>query len=462
MVTSSTAAPEGPAVRAPEGALHAGADHVTPYDRLVWDDEDVDGLLADGERREELEAFFGAAEYRALVRLARAARARGAPVDSHATIIVPGIMGTQLGMARLAPLPRDILWLDPVDISSGRLTELTLPGTADGSTAPVRTQGIVLYTYLRLKLHLRAAGARPVFHPYDWRLGIDLLGRELAERLRSEPSSSIALVGHSMGGLVCRAALACAGGEKVRRLVLLGTPHFGSFAPVQALRGCCSVVRRIARLDAHHTPQRLAAEVFNTFPSLYHMLPRAGHSGGLDLFDIAAWPRAGPRPLPALLESGRTIDRALAPADARCLNVIGVGCETVTAIARRDDQFVYTITRHGDSTVPVACAHLPGARNFHATAAHSELARDSTIAAAVVDLLRGGSTRRLAPEWKTTSRAEARISERALLHRSGEKVDWARLTPEERRSFLQNLNEPLTLRLRIPARARKRRPLRSA
>lgn len=451
---------------APESALHAGADHVTPYDRLVWDDEEVERLLAEGERREELEAFFGAAEYRVLGRLARAARARRGPVDSHPTIIVPGIMGTQLGMARLAPLPRDILWLDPVDISSGRLTELTLPGTAPertahGGTGPVRTQGIVLYTYLRLKLHLRAAGARPVFHPYDWRLGIDVLGRELAERLRSEPSPSIALVGHSMGGLVCRAALACAGGEKVRRLVLLGTPHFGSFAPVQALRGCCAVVRRIARLDSEHTPQRLAAEVFNTFPSLYHMLPQAGHSGRLDLFDLAAWPRAGPRPLPALLESGRTIHRALAPADARCLNVIGVGCETVTAIARRDEQFVYTITRHGDSTVPVACAHLPGARNFHATVAHSELARDSTIAAAVIDLLRGGSTRRLACEWRTMSRAEARISERALLRGAGEKVEWARLTPEERRSFLQNLNEPLKLRLRIPARARKRRTLRS-
>ena len=456
-MTSSARAHSSPEIPALESALHAGADHVTPYDRLVWDDEQVEQLLAAGEQREELETFFGPLEYRALVRLARAARERGPPTDSHPTIIVPGIMGTQLGIARHAPLPRDILWLDPVDISCGRLTELTLPGTAR-----VSSQGIVLYTYLRLRLHLRAAGARPVFHPYDWRRGVDVLGRELAERLRSDPTPRIALIGHSMGGLVCRAALACPGGDKVQRVVLLGTPHFGSFAPVQALRGCCSVVRRIARLDPQHTPEHLAAQVFNTFPSLYHMLPAAGVSGRLDLFDIRSWPTSGPRPLPELLDAGRAIHGALAPPDARMVNVIGVGKETVTAIAKRGDQFVYTITRHGDSTVPVACAHLPGAHNVHAAVEHSELARDSTVAAAVIELLRSGSTRRLAAQWQTASRAEARISERALRRSSGEKVDWARLTPAERRSFLQNLNEPLKLRLAIPARARKRRPRRRA
>jgi pimeloyl-ACP methyl ester carboxylesterase len=456
VAATSPPAGESPGAAAPEGAaLHAGADHVTPYDRLVWDDDEIERLLVRGERREELEAFFGAAEYRELARLARVAHRRPAPTDGHPTIIVPGIMGTQLGTARHAPLPRDILWLDPLDISSGRLTELRLPGTAR-----VSPQGIVLYTYLRLKLHLRAAGARPVFHPYDWRLGIDVLGRELAERLRSEPSAKIALVGHSMGGLVCRAALACPGGDKVERLVLLGTPHFGSFAPVQALRGCCSVVRRIARLDSHHTAERLAAEVFNTFPSLYHMLPAEGYSGRLDLFDIANWPRTGPVPVPAMLESARAIQGALAPPDARYANVIGVGHETVTAIERRGDQFVYTLTRHGDNTVPVACAHLPGARNFHVAVEHAELARDAAVAAAVIDLLRGGSTRRLAREWSTKSRAEAHIGDRALRQSSGGKVDWGHLTPEERRSFLQNLNEPLKLRLRIPARARKQRQLR--
>ena len=43
--------------------------------------------------------------------------------------------------------------------------------------------------------------------------------------------------------------------EHVKRVVLLGTPNFGSFAPVQALRGTYAVVRKIARL-VEQTPRR--------------------------------------------------------------------------------------------------------------------------------------------------------------------------------------------------------------
>ncbi len=43
----------------------------------------------------------------------------------------------------------------------------------------------------------------------------------------------VALVGHSMGGLVCRAYLQRHGGAKIARLVTLGTPHHGSaLAPI--------------------------------------------------------------------------------------------------------------------------------------------------------------------------------------------------------------------------------------
>ncbi len=440
-------ATEPPPVR--ETRPYPGWDHVTPYDRLVWTDDDVERLLASGEQRQELEAFFGLGEYRELTRIARAARSAAPGTGSQRVLIVPGIMGSQLGLPRRAPLPRDILWVDPVDIGLGRLTALALP---DGHA--ITSYGVVLYSYLRIKLYLRAAGIDAAFHCYDWRLGIDGLGRELAQRLQAEPCTKVSLVGHSLGGLVSRAALACPGGDKVERLVLLGTPNSGAFGAVQALRGTYSVVRKIARLDWRHTAEALAASAFKTFPSIYHMLPRAKHSGGIDLFDPAAWPRSGPQPDPALLEPARTIDRALAPPDERCAAIVGVGQETVTAVARRRDQFVYTITRHGDGTVPVSCARLEGARNFHAAVSHSDLTRDRTVAAAVVDLLRRGSTRRLPSEWTSGSVAEAHVSDRDLGRTQVEKVDWAQLTPDERREFRQNLDEPLTLRLRVPARLR--------
>ena len=56
-------------------------------------------------------------------------------------------------------------------------------------------------------------------------------------------------------------------------LVLLGTPNCGSFAAVQAVRGTYAVVRRLAQLAARASAEELAAQVFNTFPSLYDLLP---------------------------------------------------------------------------------------------------------------------------------------------------------------------------------------------
>src|ERR1700689_4593231 len=154
-------------------------DYVSPYDRLSWSDREVEHLLATGVHRRELVSYFGTLEYRELARLARAARIAVTRADAPLVFIVPGIMGSQLGLARSAPLPHDILWLDPIDITAGRPNKLKPPRT-DG----VVPLGVVLYTYLRLKLHLQAAGFSPVFHDYDWRLGVDVLGRALAERLR--------------------------------------------------------------------------------------------------------------------------------------------------------------------------------------------------------------------------------------------------------------------------------------
>ena len=425
----------------PEGA----SDHVTPYDRLAWSDGEVESLLASGAHAQELTAYFGDEEYRVLARLARAAAATEVRRDAGRTIIVPGIMGTQLGIARRAPLPPDILWLDPVDISIGRLTALRAP-----HQGAIRPLGVVLYSYLRLKLLLRIAGLDPLFYDYDWRRGIDELGRELAQRLQAQPPGRLTIVAHSMGGLLARTALTHPGGARIERLVLLGVPNFGSFAVVQALRGTYAVVRKIARVDAVHTAEYLAGEVFATFPSLYHMLPAPGYSGSTDLFDAAQWPRSGPQPAKELLSEARAIGRLLAPPDERFAVIVGVDQETVTAVRRSRDDFVYTITRHGDGTVPTECARLPGARTYHVPVSHSELTRNATVARAVADLLTTGATRRLKSQLRRAGLAAARISDRALRKTHAAKVIWTALDPDERRVFLQNLNEPPHLKLRAP------------
>ena len=136
-------------------------------------------------------------------------------------------------------------------------------------------------------------------------------------------------------------------------------------------------------------------------------------------------------------------------ADGRFLAIAGVGQETVTAVSKAKDGFVYTLTRHGDGTVPAAAPPRRRAPYF-VNAAHSDLTRDAHVASAIVDLLRKGNTTRLPARWKTSSRAQARVSDRSCATHIG-KVDWTGLTPTQRRDFLQNLNEPLKLRLRVPA-----------
>jgi pimeloyl-ACP methyl ester carboxylesterase len=420
----------------------ATREHVTPYDRFAWGDTEIERWLASGAHAEELGAYFGRGEYRQLAALAR--RAERAPVNTKAprVILVPGMMGSQLGLLRPPPLPNDILWIDPIDIQHGRLELLRLPGPAR-----VVALGVVLFSYLRLKLQLRAHGFAVESHDYDWRLSVLELGEQLAARVRSVASGYVAIVAHSMGGLVARVALARPGTAHVARLILLGTPNLGSFAAVQALRGTYAVVRKVARLDGNRSAETLTRAVFSSFPGLYDLLPCDGDA---DLFDPACWPASGPRPRAPLLRAARRARRHYAAADERFAVIAGTGQETVTAAARHREEFVYTLTRHGDGTVPTASAVLPGAHCVYARVAHSELTRDPEVAAAVVDLLRRGRTTRLPQQWRSASRACVRVTDRQLQRSQLQKVDWGALTPEQRRLFLENLNEPPHLKLRVP------------
>jgi pimeloyl-ACP methyl ester carboxylesterase len=429
-------------------------DHITPYDRFGSLESQIEQWLASGARRRELRDYFGPAEYRRLASLARRARAIRPRDPALRVLIVPGIMGSQLGLARAPPLPNDIVWLDPLDIQRGRLAALRLP-----APAPVVPLGAVLFSYLRLKLYLRARGFAVDVHDYDWRLPIAHSGRVLAERLRALGSAPVAIVAHSMGGLVSRAALALPDTRHVERLVLLGTPNCGSFAAVQALRGTDAVVRKVARLAERDSAESLAENIFSTFPSLYELLP-SGPCGpaGADLFDAGAWPAVGPQPHPALLQAARSTAQQLAPADERFAIIAGAGKETVTALRRRGEDFVYTLTRGGDGTVPLASALLPGVRSAYARVAHSDLTRDPVVAAAVVDLLQRGRTARLPARWPGAARARAQVSDRQLRRTHAQKVDWAALSPLERRLFLETLNEPLHLRLRVLKRMRAQSP----
>jgi len=406
------------------------------YDRLARTPETLRQQLAEGGSQRELSALLGAAEYQMLARLARSAQ-RARIQHEPIVYVIPGILGTQLAQPRRSPWPADLLWVDPADIMAGRLRELALP-----EHAGLQSMGAIAYSYLPLQLRLQAAGFDTRLYAYDWRWGLPELGAELAGLLRADAPRPLALIGHSMGGLVARAALASPGLEHVRSLITLGAPHGGSFAVVQALRGTYPVVRRLAALDQLHTAEVLTRDVFSSFASLYQMLPYAGELTELDLYEPGSWPAAGLKPDPALLHAARTAGRLLAPADERLICICGIRQRTVTALKMGAGEFEYGVSSAGDGTVPVAAAGLGDAPRYYLHCEHSELPRSERIARALTQLLLRGRTDLLSSRWQAARERPVLVSDTALRAVGAEKLNWVALSPAARRAYLNHLSDP--------------------
>jgi pimeloyl-ACP methyl ester carboxylesterase len=407
-----------------------GTTGVSVYDRLVWPEGAIEALLASGARRRELVAFLGEEEYQALRPLAIAA-ARATRDPERLVVLVPGIMGSLLGSPRESPAPADVLWIDPQDFQGGGLIRLALPDNH------VRSLGPVLYNYLPLKLGLEACGYTVRYHDYDWRRDIGELGLAFARRLAGENARQLTVIGHSMGGLVGRVALRSMADTRVTALITLGTPHEGSFAPLQALRGVYPLVRRIAQLDPSRTAETLAREVFSTFPSLYQMLPV--NFGGLDLFDARNWPAEGPQPNATLLSRAQMLD--LGGADPRITCIAGFGQETVTDAATGPGGFRYTVDRLGDGTVPTRRSIIAGCDAWYCEAGHSELPRTPAVHAALLALLGGNRPDLQMLPPSQDSIAPAVRTDPDLSRAFADKIDWAALDPASRHRFLHALNE---------------------
>jgi pimeloyl-ACP methyl ester carboxylesterase len=257
---------------------------------------------------------------------------------------------------------------------------------------------VILFAYLKLKLRLRVAGFNADFHAFDWRLSLAELGRQLKARLEAE-GPGVLLVAHSMGGLVSRAAIAQ--GARCRRLIMLGTPNFGSFAPVMALRATYPAIRKVGWLDTKHSAEELCRDVFATFPGLVQMLPFRGHWDGLDLYDLANWPGTeGLAPKKDVLEAAPDVQASLAPGRADFFLIAGVDQRTAVDAALEPTngggEFVYEFSNDGDGTVPLAFAMLPGiGGTWFARESHGSLPNNGLVTRAVIDLLEKGTTDQL-------------------------------------------------------------------
>ena len=393
-------------------------------------DDQLVALLRSGAHAALLIAYFGEPEYRELAQLAKLAVTRRNP-RGRRVFVLPGIMGSRLGL--VARGRNSLLWLHPTAVANGSLTQLAMP-----SPRGLRAVGVMLPGYLKLRLRLEVAGFRPVFAPFDWRRDVDHLAREFARLIERSGERKALVVGHSMGGVVARAALAY-DKRRIARLIQLGAPNDGSFAPLQALRAIYPTVRKIASLDRDHSAEYLARTVFHTLPGIYQMLP----STEPDLFDPRSWPADDLAPDPKLLARARKIRAKLPPANDRCNVIAGVGQETIVSVALGERGFQYEFRIEGDGTVPLARALWTDAATWYANENHGALTKNDLVLAAVADILKTGDTRRLrttapkAPE--TASRVVTEAELRAIEVR---KVQWDALSLASRRQILEPVLSP--------------------
>lgn len=398
-------------------------------------EDQIIALLRSGAHGALLSAYFGDVAYRELSQLAKIAATRSNS-RGRVVFILPGIMGSRLGT--LQRQTSSLLWLHPVAIAHGGLSQLALPGSK-----ALRALGVMLPGYLKLRLTLEIAGFRPVFHPFDWRADLESLARTLLRSIEKSGARKVLIVAHSMGGLVARIALGHDREKRIEKLVQLGAPNAGSFAPVQALRAAYPTVRKIASLDQRSTAEELARTVFLTLPGLYQMLPSVLSTEEPDLFDVAQWPGDELLPDAKILARALKVRMRMPPPDSRCAVIAGTNQETVTSVSLRDGVFEYVTRRDGDGTVPLPRALWPGAQTWFAEENHGALTNNNEVLAAVTSILKDGATPRLSATRPAPAMEVVRtVTDRELRAAAVHKVHWERLSLDSRRRILDPVLTP--------------------
>lgn len=244
-------------------------------------------------------------------------------------ILIPGILGSRLHDAAGGEVWPGSTWR----LMTSRYPELALP-IAPQATLPaideLKPTGLFesagsRHYYSRILQVLESAGgyiagdlgtavtdSRPRYYilAYDWRQDaiktVERLDR-LIEQLRvdhGQPGLQVDIIAHSMGGLIARYYtrygsvdlldgnefhVTLAGAEKMRRLILVGTPNLGSVESMHSLIVGANLGLRQTR-----------PEVIMTMPAIYQLFPHAlhewlytteGRALERDQFDAYIWQR---------------------------------------------------------------------------------------------------------------------------------------------------------------------------
>jgi phospholipase A1 len=219
-------------------------------------------------------------------------------IDTSVVVLIPGLMGSRF------------LWTDPDDPSSE--AQLIWPPNAGDAVAGYRwnaqllsgdleLDGIIREVccdkiYAPLIAHLESWGFTEadgtlVLFPYDWRKSAIDAARQLAELVHNIgqrlPEPSIALLAHSLGGLIARyylesgdQSLGFQPDAHVSQLILMATPNRGSSDPLISRLGGPPGVPTVSGEEI----KRLEDD--RRYPSAYELFPPRDDSFAHDSSDF--------------------------------------------------------------------------------------------------------------------------------------------------------------------------------
>jgi len=362
-----------------------------------------------------LRDHFGSEKLERLQRLAervRSVRQKREPLRGN-IIFIPGIMGSELTVTEGGD--DDLVWVSFPRLIWGGIKKLQL--TKDGaqeadSQLRVQASGLEKDSYAEAVLWLKAYWNVEPF-AYDWRKDLDKAAERLKDLVESKfKDQPVHLVAHSMGGLVSRNFIrlypkvwkAMLEPKKVQggRLIMLGTPNYGSHAIANAMVAGDKLVRRLAAADLHHDLTEVL-EVLNGFVGSYQLLPSPAKVPEAEhkLYESSMWGRypivnahlQRAKKFHADLETATTID------PERMTYIAGCNQETLAGV-RIDGpgQFDFDVTFKGDGRVTHALGLLPGVPTYYVDEIHGDLQKHEQVLEAIDEILRTGKTGALTTE----------------------------------------------------------------
>ncbi len=317
-------------------------------------------------------------------------------------VLLPGIMGSHLYSQK------EHIWVDFDSIIRGKIVS-NLNMESD-----VEATSLVGNFYSSLVDELEKTYDVYCF-PYDWRKSLEESAQELKAVLvrLSSFGEELKIVAHSMGGVVVRALMMKDPSfwqqyiqQEESRLIMLGTPWYGSYLILEVLTGKSNRVAQLAFLDFVHSRNELV-ETLLQYPGIFELLPieEARSFESPDFWrDLKSEFPDIIEPDPKLLERFMQVKKAVSKTNFDFRNTYYIaGKSSRTTFDYRSTRSIFSTqneiqflkTPYGDGSVTWEGGipgEFPPGNLYYTETTHGQLANDPTLFDGIRELLSHGKT----------------------------------------------------------------------